>query len=159
LDGIGLKTILKEISLPITLFLAGIATVSLFIPNPGYYYYDYLSMAFDPSKISQEIYQIIATYHVGWLPILMTLTHLLKKEDKLLATSLVVGGGFILLDHFIGIVASKRRILLFQPPPIQVSRSYSQMGMTKISGEVKHYMGLNILAVSQGPASSSGGLG
>jgi len=113
LDGIGLKTILKEISLPITLFLAGIATVSLFIPNPGYYYYDYLSMAFDPSKISQEIYQIIATYHVGWLPILMTLTHLLKKEDKLLATSLVVGGGFILLDHFIGIVASRFVFLTF----------------------------------------------
>jgi hypothetical protein len=113
LNGIGLKTVLKEISLPITLFLAGIATVSLFIPNPNYYYYDYLSMAFDPSKIGLEIYQIIATYHIGWLLILMTLTRLLKKEDKLLATSLVVGGGFILLDHFIGIVSSRFVFLTF----------------------------------------------
>jgi hypothetical protein len=110
LNGWGLKATLKEISCPTILSLAGVATVSLLIPDPGYtaYFYPALQKAFDLSKITQATFQIIATYHVGWLPILITSLHMLeKRDDKLFLTSMVVGGGFILLDHFIGIVSSR----------------------------------------------------
>jgi hypothetical protein len=116
LNGRGLKATLKEISSPTILSLAGVATVSLLIPDPGYtaYFYPALQKAFDLSKITQAIFQIIATYHVGWLPILITSLHMLeKRDDKLFLTSMVVGGGFILLDHFIGIVSSRFVFLTF----------------------------------------------
>jgi hypothetical protein len=116
LNGWGLKATLKEISCPTILSLAGVATVSLLIPDPGYtaYFYPALQKAFDLSKITQAIFQIIATYHVGWLPILITSRHMLeKRDDKLFLTSIIVGGGFILLDHFIGIVSSRFVFLTF----------------------------------------------
>jgi hypothetical protein len=36
-----------------------------------------------------------------------------KRDDKLFLTSIIVGGGFILLDHFIGIVSSRFVFLTF----------------------------------------------
>jgi|GEM_PF-2388023 hypothetical protein len=116
LSGKDVKSALKEISIPLIFSLAGIATASIIVPEPGYtaYFYPSLLKSLESSKIAKELYQVIATYHVGWIPILITLLHVVrKKNDPLIMSSVLVGGGFVLIDHFIGIISSRFVFLTF----------------------------------------------
>ncbi len=110
LNNRNLRLALKEITIPLIFSVGGILTTHILIPDPGYtaYFYPALLSSLNTEKILKEIYQIIATYHLGWIPILITLQRpYKKKDDPLILTSLIVGGGFIILDHFIGMVSSR----------------------------------------------------
>ena len=100
-------------ALILTLFsVLGLATSSLIIPQPGYtaYFYSALQSSLTVDKVLDELYQIAATYHIGWIPIIYTLVisnRLAGKRNNLLLTSLIVGVGFLVLDHFIGMISSR----------------------------------------------------
>jgi hypothetical protein len=104
------RLVLKEITIPLIFSVGSILTTHILIPNPGYtaYFYPALLNSLNIEKILKEIYQVITTYHLGWIPILITLQQLYKKkDDSLILTSLIVGGGFVILDHFIGMISSR----------------------------------------------------
>jgi len=83
LSGKDVKSTLKEVSIPLIFSLAGIAIASIIVPEPGYtaYFYSSLLKSLESSKIVKELYQVIATYHVGWIPILITLLHVVRKKN------------------------------------------------------------------------------
>jgi len=131
LNGKDIKSTLREVSIPLIFSLAGIATVSIIVPEPGYtaYFYPAFLKSFESSKIIKELYQIIATYHVGWIPILITLSHLFRKRnDPLIMASVLVGGGFILLDHFIGMISSRFVFLTFPGFLVALHKGLESLG-------------------------------
>jgi len=130
LSGRSLRTAIKEIIIPLIFAIGGLATTHLLIPNPGYaaYYYPALLNSFKIEKILKELYQIIATYHIGWIPILITLSLSARKNyDPLILTSILVGGGFIILDHFIGMISSRFVFLTYPGFLIALQRGIENM--------------------------------
>ncbi|MDJ0273759.1 MAG: glycosyltransferase family 39 protein [Aigarchaeota archaeon] len=91
----------------------GLVTASLLIPQPGYtaYFYQALQGSLSVDKVLREAYQIIATYHIGWIFICWNLINVRRSEkdrgDVLFLTSLIVGSTFLIIDHFIGVISSR----------------------------------------------------
>ncbi len=110
LNSRNLRLAFKEITIPLIFSMGGLFTTHILIPNPGYtaYFYPALLGSLKIEKILKELYQIITTYHIGWISILIASVNSLKeKSDPLILTSIIVGGGFVILDHFIGIISSR----------------------------------------------------
>ncbi|GBC72039.1 hypothetical protein HRbin02_01828 [Candidatus Calditenuaceae archaeon HR02] len=103
---------LKETLILFIFATGGLATSSILVPEPGYtsYFYQALQSSLAIDKVLKELYQIIAAYHIGWILIVYTTINISKSakgRDNLFLSSLIVGGGFIVLDHFIGIISSR----------------------------------------------------
>jgi hypothetical protein len=125
-----LRLVLKEITIPLIFSVGGILTTHILVPNPGYtaYFYPALLSSLNIEKILKEIYQVITTYHLGWIPILITLQKLYKKkDDSLISTSLIVGGGFVVLDHFIGMVSSRFVFLTYPGFLVAINRGLESL--------------------------------
>jgi len=103
-----LKAVLESIVLGIFSTLA-ILTLYMVIPSPGYtaYFYQSFLEAGKLKKVLGAIRQVAATYHIGWIPIVFYCLSAEVRKDPLFMTSIIVGGAFILIDHFIGTISSR----------------------------------------------------
>jgi len=86
-----------------------VLTLYMFIPSPSYtaYFLPSFLDAGKAEKILEAMWQIAATYHIGWIPIILHLTRRGERKDMIFKTSLIVGGVFIVIDHLIGTVSSR----------------------------------------------------
>ena len=101
------KIFLESIILGAFSILA-ILTLYMLIPAPGYtaYFYPSFLNAGNLEKISKAIKQLVATYHIGWIPLIAYSLDKTRK-DALFNASVIVGGTFIFIDHFIGTISSR----------------------------------------------------
>ena len=88
--------------------ILAVLTLYMIIPNPGYtaYFYSSFLNAGNVEKISKAVKQLAATYHIGWIP-LIAYSLSKTKKDTLFNTSVIVGGTFVFIDHFIGTISSR----------------------------------------------------
>ena len=102
------KIFLESIILGAFSILA-ILTLYTFIPSPGYtaYFYSSFLRAGNLEKILKAVKQLAVTYHIGWIPLIAYGLDDRTKKDALFNTSVIVGGTFLIIDHFIGTVSSR----------------------------------------------------
>lgn len=92
-----------------TFSILAVLILYILIPSPGYtaYFYSAFLSAGEFEKILGAVRQLAATYHIGWIPLIIYGLSAKSRKDPLFNTSVIVGGAFIFIDHFIGIISSR----------------------------------------------------